>query len=54
MKALLDDLESEIKKIPGKVASLQAKLKRAVVKQDKLQALLPDKRNADELRREVR
>jgi hypothetical protein len=50
---LLDDLESEIKKIPSKVQSLQAKLKRATVKQDKLQAILPDKKRADELRREV-
>jgi hypothetical protein len=53
VQALLDDLDSEIKKIPGKVQNLQAKLKRATVKQDKLQAILPDKKRADELRREV-
>jgi len=53
VQALLDDLESEIKKIPGKVQNLQAKLKRATIKQDKLQAILPDKKRADELRREV-
>ncbi len=53
MEALLEELENEIKRIPSKVQSLQAKLKRAVAKQDRLQSLLPDKKQADELKREV-
>ena len=54
MESLLEDLESEIKKIPSKVQSLQAKMKRAGVKQEKLQALLPDKKQTEELKREVK
>lgn len=53
VEALLEDLESEIKKIPSKVQNLQAKLKRAVAKLDKLQSLFPDKKQSDELKREV-
>ena len=53
VKSLIEDLEGEIKKIPSKVQSLQAKLKRALVKQDKLQALLPDKKQADILKKEA-
>ena len=40
MESLLEDLES--------------KMKRAVVKQEKLQALLPDKKQTEELKREVK
>jgi DNA repair exonuclease SbcCD ATPase subunit len=50
---LLEDLESEIKRIPGKVQNLQAKLNRADAKQEKLQSLLPDKKQADQLKLEV-
>ncbi len=50
---MIQDLNDEIKKIPGKVQSLQARLKRAEVRQEKLQALLPDKKQADLLKTEV-
>ncbi len=51
--ALIQELNDEIKKIPGKVQSLQAKLKRAEVRLEKLQALLPDKKQADLIKTEV-
>ena len=50
---LKKDLEKEIKKIPGKVHSIQNKLQRAIERQEKLQTLLPEKKQTDEMKLEV-
>jgi len=52
--ALKEDLNDEIKKIPGKVQNLQSKLKRAEEREKKLQSLLPDKKQADLLNTEAK
>ena len=50
---LKKELEKDIKKIPGKVHSIQNKLQRAIERQEKLQTLLPEKKQTDEMKVEV-
>ena len=47
------NLENDIKKIPSKVLSIQNKLQKATQRYDKLQVLLPEKKQTDEMKIDV-
>ena len=47
------DLENSIKRIPSKVQSIQNRLERLVKRCEKLQAMLPEKKQTDEMKVEV-
>ena len=47
------NLENDIKKIPSKALSIQNKLQKATQRYDKLQVLLPEKKQTDEMKMDV-